>query len=109
MSVSIEVSLNRFPQLAGQFDAMVEGARDAGVQTALATADPLTPVDTGALVANKTIERSQGQRTITWNQDYAAFQEFGTSRGVPANQFAAQGADAALPVITSHLGRFGGR
>ncbi|MDQ3526078.1 MAG: hypothetical protein M3451_13640 [Chloroflexota bacterium] len=108
MSVSIEVRLNIFPQLAGQFDAMVEGALDAGVQTAIATADPLTPVDTGALRGNKTIERGQGSRTITWNQDYAAFNEMGTYK-MAARPFAAPGADAALPVIESHLSRFGGR
>ncbi len=108
MSVSIEVRLNRFPQLAGQFDAMVEGALDAGVVTAIAVADPLTRRDTGALVANKTIERSQGQRTLTWNQDYAAFQNDGTIY-MSGTHFANQGADAALPVINSHLSRFGGR
>lgn len=108
MSVSIEVTLNRFPQLAGQFNPMVESALDAGVQTAIATADPLTRVDTGALRGNKTIERSQGSRTITWNQDYAAFNEMGTYR-MSAQPFAAPGADAALPVIESHLSRFGGR
>lgn len=108
MSVSIEVTLNRLPQLAGQFDAIVEGALDAGVQTALATADPLTPVDTGALRGNKTIERAPGQRTITWNAEYAYFVEAGTTR-MSAQPFAAPAADAALPVIESHLSRFGGR
>ncbi len=108
MSVSIEVTLNRFPQLAGQFDTMVEGALDAGVVTALATADPLTPVDTGNLLGDKTIERDRGSRTITWNAEYAAFNEMGTDK-MEARPFAAPGADAALPVITSHLSRFGGR
>ncbi len=108
MSVSIEVTLNRFPQLAGQFDTMVEGALDDGVKTTIATADPLTRVDTGELRGNKTIERGQGSRTITWNQDYAAFQNDGTIY-MSGTHFANQGADAALPVINSHLSRFGGR
>lgn len=106
MSVSIEVTLNRFPQLAGQFDAMVEGALDAGVVTAIAVADPLTRRDTGALVANKTIEREAGGRTITWNQDYSAFQNSGTAF-MSGTHFANLGADAALPVIEAELGRFG--
>ena len=106
MSVSIEVAINRFPALAGAFDPMVEAALDAGVAAAIATADPLTPVDTGALRANKTITRTAGGRVITWNQEYAAFNEFGTYR-MAARPFAAPGADAAGPVISAALGRFG--
>ena len=71
-------------------------------------ADPMTPVDTGMLKGNKSIEAGAGSRTITWNQEYAAYQEFGTSRGVPANGFAAAGADAAGAVIESKLGRWPG-
>lgn len=107
MAVRVEVALNRFPELASTFDAAVERALDAGVQVCIATADPLTPVDTGLLRANKSITAGPGVRTITWNQHYAAYQEFGTSRGVSAKRFAATGADAAAPVIAAELGGFG--
>ena len=108
MSVTIEVTLNRFGEFAGTLDSTLQAALDAGVQTCIATADPLTPVDTGALRANKSISGGGDSRTITWNQDYAAYQEFGTSRGVPARHFARSGADAAVPVIEAALGRWPG-
>jgi hypothetical protein len=108
MSVSIDVTLNIFPQLVGQFDPMVEGALDAGTAAGIAAADPRTPRDTGALAGNKVIVRSPGYREIGWLMEYAPYQNFGTSRGVPAHGFAEAGADAALPVINAELGRFGG-
>ncbi len=106
MAVEIVVSLNRFGEFAGTLDSTLQTALDAGVKACIATADPMTPVDTGALRGNKSISGGGDSRTITWNQHYAAYQEFGTSRGVPARGFAKAGADAALPVIQSHLGRW---
>jgi hypothetical protein len=97
---------NRFPQLAGQFDRMLEDAFDAGVLTCIAAADPLTRVDTGALRANKSIARSTGSRDITWNEDYAGYQNDGT-RYMEGTHFANQGMDAAAPVVESHLKGFG--
>jgi len=108
MSIQVVVALNRFGEFAGTLDATLSAALDAGVKTCIAVADPLTPVDTGALRGNKTISGGSTERTITWNQHYAAYQEFGTSRGVPARGFAQAGADAALPVIQSRLGRWPG-
>lgn len=106
MSATIRVVVNRLPALAGHVDTTLETALDAGVAAAIATADPLTPVDTGALRANKSIEREAGGRTITWNQEYAAFNEWGTVN-MSARPFATPGADAAVPVIEAELARFG--
>lgn len=103
MAVRIVATLNRFPEFARSLPQVRERALDAGVAQCIATADPLTPVDTGALKGNKSIDAGAGSRTITWNQHYAAYQEFGTSRGVPARAFARSGADAALPVIAAEL------
>jgi HK97 gp10 family phage protein len=100
---SVIVVSNRFPALASGFTGKVEAALDAGVAAGIAAADARTPVDTGALRANKTIQRSPGSRTITWNQHYAVYQNFGTSRGVPANHFAEAAVDAATPVIQAGI------
>lgn len=107
MSITIDVISNRLGELRASLDGTLEAALDAGVAVAIATADPLTPVDTGLLRGNKSVERTTGSRVITWNQEYAAYQEFGTSRGVPANGFAQAGADAATPVIQAALGEWG--
>lgn len=104
--VQVSIVSNRFPALAGQFDAMVEDALDLGVLTCIEVADPLTNVATGALRADKTIERTPGQRTITWNRDYAAYQNSGT-RSMQGTQFANHGADAAGPVVIERLKGFG--
>lgn len=103
MSVQVVTTLNRFGAFAASLDRTVESALDMGVKTCIAVADPLTPVDTGRLRGDKTITKGSGVRTITWNAEYAAYQEFGTSRGVPARHFARSGMDAALPVIEAGL------
>ena len=104
---SIVVASNRFPALAAGFNVKVEAALDAGVRAGIAAADPKTPRDTGNLVGNKTIQRAPGFRSITWNAPYAVFQNWGTSRGVPANHFAEAAVDAATPVIQAGIAGFG--
>jgi HK97 gp10 family phage protein len=103
MAVTIEVTLNRFGAFAGTLDAMLQRALDAGVLACIATADPLTRVDTGAMRANKSISGGGDARTITWNQHYSGYNEFGTYK-MAAQPFARPGADAALPVIEAELG-----
>ena len=100
---SVVVASNRFPDIARGFNAKVEAALDAGVAVGIAAADARTPVDTGNLKGNKTIGRAPGFRSITWNAPYAAYQNFGTSRGVPANHFAEAAVDAATPVIQAGI------
>jgi hypothetical protein len=105
--IAIDVISNRFAELAASLDTTLETALNRGVETCIATADPLTPRDTGMLVGNKSITGGGGTRTLTWNQSYAAYQEFGTSRGVSAKLFATQGADAANAVIGEELAGWG--
>ncbi len=105
--ITIRATSNRLGELSGALRGLAEEALDHGVTTLIEVADPRTPVDTGALKANKVIEKGSGSRTITWVQEYAAYQEFGTSRGVPARAFARTGAEAGLEAIESHLRTFG--
>ena len=94
---------NHLPRIASTLDPYVEDALDHGVVTLLEVADPLTPVDTGALLANRSASRIAGGREVVWTQHYAVYQEFGTSRGVTAKRFARTGADAGLEVINGLL------
>jgi HK97 gp10 family phage protein len=100
---SIVVASNSFHAIARGFDVKVEAALDAGVRAGISAADAKTPVDTNNLRSNKSIRRAPGFRSITWNAHYAAFQNFGTSRGVPANHFAEAAVDAANPVIAAGI------
>lgn len=107
MSATIHAAVNILPELARSFGDRVEMALDDGVITLLEVADPLTPVDTGALRANKLILRGEGQREIVWNQHYAIYQEFGTTHGIPAKLFATQGGDAATEAVQASLAQWG--
>ena len=107
MQVTVHAQINILGYLADSLDETVENALDHGVVTALEVADPRTPVDTGALRSNISVNKGAGQREIVWNQHYAIYQEFGTSRGVPANLFATQGADAATEVVNGLLAGWG--
>ena len=98
----IDVISNHFPKLASQVDDEVSAALDLAVLTAIETADPLTRRDTGALAANKTIERDTESRTIHWNQEYAAYQNFGTYK-MSGTHFADRGADAGIARLQAEL------
>lgn len=105
---TISRGFNNLGKIAATIQPFVEDTLDHGVITLIEVADPLTPVDTGALKANKAIEKKTMARDVIWLQSYAAYQEFGTSRGVPAKKFGATGADAAIEVINDRLGRWEG-
>lgn len=107
MSVTINVTLNRFPDLAASLNGTLEQALDRGVSTLIEVADPLTPVDTGALRGNKSIARSGGSRTVTWNQHYAAYVHEGTYK-MAARPFARMAVDPALAAIEAELGGWPG-
>lgn len=102
VNATISVRSNRFPALETTFIRGVDDALDLAVATCNETADPITPVDTGALASNKTIDRGEYSREITWNQEYAAFQNNGTVHIAP-KQFANRGAEAAQPVLLQSL------
>lgn len=108
MDIQIVETLNRFEELAAELAQRNQRALKKGVDTCVKVADPLTRVDTGMLKANKTIELSAESATITWNQNYAAYQNFGTYK-MSGTNFAGAGMDAALPVIEDELNGFGGR
>lgn len=107
MHVTVHAQVNILDQLADSLDKTVEDALDHGVVTLLEVADGHTPVDTGALRSNITTLKRPDEREVIWNQHYAIYQEFGTSRGVPANLFATQGADAATEVVNGLLAGWG--
>lgn len=106
VSLDIVVVSNRFGPIAASMQGIVNDALDNAVLALIETADPLTPVDTGALKGNKTIEATGESRTVTWNQDYAAYNEFGTVHMAP-RPFARPGIDAAEPVLLEGLARIG--
>lgn len=102
VNATISIRSNRFPALATTFIRGVDDALDLATATCLEVANPMTPVDTGALVSNKTIDRGEYSREITWNQEYAAFQNNGTVHIAP-KQFADRGAEAAEPALLQSL------
>lgn len=97
---------NRFGELAGSLDSTLETALDAGTSVCITTAFGLARVDTGAMRSNVTVEASAGYREIVWNEGHAPYNEFGTIH-MSAQPFAGPGADAAVPVIESHLAGWG--
>lgn len=100
--IDIIVKRNDFPRIAARLDQGVQDALDSAVLTTIETADPLTRRDTGSLVGNKTIDAGAESRTITWNQDYAAYQNFGTYK-MSGTHFADLGADAGIVRLEAEL------
>lgn len=107
MKINVVVPFNRFPEIAGRLEARTNDAVNTALLSAAERADPATPVDTGALRANKTVEAaSGGTGSITWNQEYAAFVHNGTSRMAP-RPFAQEAIDAVTPSFLADLQRLG--
>ena len=106
-TISLVVDFNRFGAIANELGQKISDALDTAALTIVEVADPLTPVDTGALKANKTIERTSESVTVTWNQDYAAYNELGTIYMSP-RPFARPGLEAAEPVFLAALSTLGG-
>lgn len=104
ITIRTSVPVNRFPQIASRIDQGVTAALDHAVQTCIAAADPLTRVDTGALVGNKQIERGGDSRTVTWTESYAGYQNDGTIY-MSGTHFANAGFDAASPGFISDLSK----
>lgn len=102
MYTSLTVIENRFPGIAAAFDAKVQAAFDATVPAYMAVADPLTPVRTGAMVSNKTVESTEDSRTITYNMFYTIYQDFGT-RYITGKHFCEQGAAGAEPTFVAGM------
>ena len=111
-NVSVIVVRNEIPNVTPRMRAGAAAALNAGGMAMIGYADPLTPVDTGLLKGNKTIKNaSPGSLTFsaTWNQEYAWFQEGGTSRGISAKRFAQTGSQRATPNLIAGLKAVGGQ
>lgn len=95
MSVSVQVVHNGFRGGGERLQRNVASAMRSGIDQLNYRSVRYTPVDFGYLRDNKTIDYPQPGNLvgkITWNQEYAAYQEFGTVRGVPAKYFATKAA-----------------
>ncbi len=102
MEIKVIVPFNHFPRLAGNLERHVLDAQRKALLNVVAYADTETPVDTGALRANKTIDDT----SVTWNQEYAAYVETGTYRMAPT-PFAQTAVDRALPAFVQELSTLG--
>ncbi len=105
----IVVVSNLLPGIAQRFGAQVAKITNTAILQVVARADAQTPVDTGALRANKTITSASGSNPggeITWNQDYAAYVEMGTYK-MAAQPYAQPAVDAVTPSYLAALANLG--
>jgi hypothetical protein len=103
-SIQVVVDFNKFGAISRRMQQGIDDALDTAMLTIVNVADPITPVDTGALRANKTLERDARGATVSWNQEYAAYQELGTIYIAPVG-FARAGLEAAEGPFLDALSR----
>lgn len=102
----ITIEKNRFPQLVSTFPNATAKLMNNAITNVIYQADPLTPVDTGALRANKTIllaDPGKQEASVTWNQPYGVYQEFGTVF-IDGAHFAQGAVDKITPGYLKDLG-----
>ena len=109
VSASITVSSNRLPSIASQLGRRVVDAINEALLNADEASIPVTPIEFGLLRSNKTFDYASGGKhsgELTWNQEFAIYQDQGTSH-IPANEFAQAGIDAATPQFLSAMKNLG--
>lgn len=112
MPLEVVINFNNIPQVEPKARAGAAMALNRAVMSTISYADPLTPVDTGALKGNKTITNaSAGSLTagVSWNQEYAIYQELGTVRGITPKLFATTGSERSKPGLITDMTAVGGK
>lgn len=99
MSVAIVIRSNHLPGMDERLRARAAQIDTKAAFDAWAASKPYTPVDTGHLINAVTVTPAAPGRpaTVHWHAHYAAYQEFGTVRGVRPKRFAAQGVERVKP------------
>jgi hypothetical protein len=101
MSVSVFIvqKENHLPGLGDRWRARADVIDTKAAFDAWSASKPYTPVRTGHLINAVTVTPAAGGRpaTVHWHAHYAAYQEFGTVRGVTPKRFAAQGVEHVKP------------
>lgn len=98
-NATLVVTSNIFPRLARNFPVAAAAATNVAIARTIEVSDPLTPVDTGAMRANKVLDHAtpgDPSGGIHWAQEYTGFQNFGTVRGVVGQHFVEQGVEAGV-------------
>ena len=106
MRATVTVTQNLFPRFARTFPQAAADATNDAIQTTIEVADPLTPVEFGFLRGNKAIDAASAgdpSGEIHWVQEYAGYQNYGTSRGIVGKHFVDQGVEAGARAWTDAL------
>jgi HK97 gp10 family phage protein len=109
--MTVRIVFNHTPGVPAKVQQGAADAINKGLMTLVAAADPVTPVDTGALRGNKSIQNAApGSLTasVTWNQHYAVYVHFGTYK-MAARPFAQHGVSVAQGVLAAEVAAVGGR
>lgn len=102
MQVVIEVTSDRIPQIVAQMQARAIQAVARTVFEIEGSAKMRAPVDTGALRASITGEADGLSGTVSTDRDYAAYQEFGTSR-MAAHPYMVPAAEAGMQTFIGEM------
>lgn len=109
--IGMRVVFNHFPRIAVRFEPEVVDIVNTGVFDLVATADPMTPVDTGDLKGHKQFDMASAGNIaakVTWTMGYAAYVDQGTTR-MAAQPYATPAADAVFPTVVANLSALEGR
>ena len=105
--ITITVTSNKFPAILAQFPDQADAATGKTALDCSHRSEPRTPFRHGDLRGRRQVRRvARGHWMVYWPVHYAAYQEFGTVRGVKAQRFARAAAQEVIPgwlAALSHL------
>lgn len=103
-SLRLEIKYNKFPQIAKALPQAADDIQARTVFMLVQAADPITPVDTGNLKNNKTIDPGGGGKagSVHWHAPYAGFVNYGTRR-MPARPFIDQAVAQVWPLYVEAM------
>lgn len=99
----LRVVYNNFDQVASRFEPAVQNGLVAAGAGTLRRSRPLTPFRTGHLRNTAQLEVQRLVVIVFWHAAYAAYQEFGTRRGIRPKYFAKTSAEQEMQSLVAYM------
>lgn len=102
--IRITKRIDNFPRIASRFEPAVQAGLTKAAADTMAIANPLTPFRTGHLRNSAQMRVERLHTMVFWMAPYAAYQEFGTRRGIRPKEYARQAHDRAGKGLMAFMG-----
>ncbi|MCA9860693.1 MAG: hypothetical protein KC438_13275 [Thermomicrobiales bacterium] len=101
--IRITMPINNFNRIASRFEPAVQAGLVKAAADTMRISNPLTPFRTGHLRNSAQMRVERLRTRVFWMALYAAYQEFGTRRGIRPKEYARRSHEQAGRGLTAYL------